>query len=260
MSYTRPATGSADATWLDAPAYTRPADGAADASFVPITPQAIATAASPLGAPAVLGGIPLVDAWAAAPSPLSPEAVLAWHDFTAQLDGAIPAYVMDLTTPGGAVRVPISSWQATLQTGASNYVQCVVPGVADWAASINAATEFTIWRTATPEGGPTIEYEMARAPLQTASYARGTSNFTCTLSGYSTAFAEDEAPDATYDRTLSDTRSITTGSGRTRVRCAIDWLLRPGHRAFYDGEASLIVAFINYYMPQGSDAYMDVGD
>lgn len=227
---------------------------------VPETVEAYISEPGLPGAPAVLSIFSTVQARLSGPQVLSAPAVLAWHDFTGQLGDAITHYVMDLTTPGGTVRVPISSWQATLQTGASNYVQCVVPAVLQWAASINDATHFTIYRTAQIPDGAAIEYEMARAPLQTASYSRGNTNFTCTLSGYSTAFAEDEAPPTTYDRTLTGVRSVTTGSGRTRVRCAIDWLLRPGQRAYYDGAASFVTAFINYYVPQGNDAYMDVGD
>jgi hypothetical protein len=201
-----------------------------------------------------------VDGFASAPSPLGATRALAYHDFTGLLGDAVTTYVMDLTTPGGTVRVPISSWQATLQTGASNYVQCVVPAVAAWAATISEATEFVISRRAAiPDGAP-IEYEMARAPVQTISMDRGPTNYTGTLSGYSDAFAENEAPDATYDRTLTGIRSVTSGSVKTRVRCGIDWLLRPGQRAFYDGEASIIVSYINYYVPAGSDAYMDVGE
>jgi len=155
--------------------------------------------------------------------------------------------------------VPISSWQATLQTGAKNYVQGVVPAVADWIDAINDATEFVITRAADTSVGR-IEYEMARAPLEQISIARGPTNYTATLSGYSTAFAENEEPDAAYDRTLTGIRSTTTGTAATRVRCAIDWLLRPGQRAYYDEGASFVVSYINYYVPATGDAYMDVGE
>lgn len=192
-----------------------------------------------------------------APSPLSTLALLAVHDFTGVLGDAVTRYVMDLITPGGTVRVPISSWQATLQTGSSNYVQCVVPAVSAWADSVNAATEFVISRTATV-GGTVIEYEMARAPVQTAQFDRGPAKYTCTLSGYSTAFAEDLDPPTTYDRDLVGIRSVSSGSTNMRVRCAVDWLLRPGHRAYADGVA-MVVSYINYYAPSGNDSYMDVG-
>lgn len=319
MAYTSPTASAADATFLGAATYTRLDAAAADASFLSY-PQAVVSAASPLGAPAVLAsnsistliaapsmlgaakilgeqvvgwsfaasplGVPSVYgalscAWATAPSMMGAPAALGsfpvvviaaaasmlgsaralgYHDFTGLIGDAITHYVMDLTTPGGTVRVPISSWQATLQTGASNYVQCVVPAVLQWAASINDATHFTIYRTAQIPDGAAIEYEMARAPLQTASFARGPTNYTVTLSGYSTAFAEDEAPPTSYDRTLTGIRSVTIGSGRTRVRCAIDWLLRPAQRAYLPDGSSFIVGYVNYYQPQGNDSYMDAGE
>jgi len=298
MAYTRPSATAADFSFAGLAAYTRPAANAADLSFessisgliacasplgaalvlsalevdasaAAASPlgavQALAqtafgstAAASPLGAGAVVATFPVVTLCKAA-SPLGAALAKAFHDFTALLGDTVTHYVMDLDTPDGAVRVPISSWQATLQTGAKNYVQGVVPAVADWIDAINDATEFVITRAADTSVGR-IEYEMARAPLEQISIARGPTNYTATLSGYSTAFAENEEPDAAYDRTLTGIRSTTTGTAATRVRCAIDWLLRPGQRAYYDEGASFVVSYINYYVPATGDAYMDVGE
>ena len=55
-------------------------------------------------------------------SPLIPVQAIGYHDFTATLGDVVTHYVMDLDTPGGAVRVPISSWQATLQTDRKSVV------------------------------------------------------------------------------------------------------------------------------------------
>jgi len=217
-----------------------------------------ASAASIFGAAYVLASLPL-SAWASGPAILGTAQSAGYHDFTEVVGDSITTYVMDLITPAGTVRAPISSWQATLQTGAKNYVQGVVPAVADWIDAINDATEFVITRAADTSVGR-IEYEMARAPLEQISIARGPTNYTATLSGYSTAFAENEEPDAAYDRTLTGIRSTTTGTAATRVRCAIDWLLRPGQRAYYDEGASFVVSYINYYVPATGDAYMDVGE
>lgn len=191
------------------------------------------------------------------PSPLGAAAVLATHDFTGQLGDAVTLYVMDLITPGGTVRVPISSWQATLQTGSSNYVQCVVPACLIWVPALNSATEFVIYRKAVLPSGLAIEYEMARAPATQVQFDRGPQRYTCTLSGYSPAFAENLTPPAVYNRNLAGVRSISSGSSM-RVRCAIDWFLRPGQRAYVE-DASFVVSYINYYAPSGFDAYMDVG-
>ena len=211
----------------------------------------------PLRAPSVLAYVPLV-AFASAPGPLSGASALAYHDFTAGLGEVVTLYVMDLITPTGSVRIPISSWQATLQTGSSNYVQCVIPACTVWQSAINTATEFVIYRRAVLPSGAAIEQEMARAPATTPQFDRGPLRHTCTLSGYSTAFAANDNPPAVYDRALTGVRSISSGASNLRVRCAVDWLLRPGHRAFVDG-VPFIVSYINYYAPSGFDSYMDVG-
>lgn len=216
-----------------------------------------ASAPGPLGAPAARVYLPLVG-WAVAPSPLGATAALAYHDFTAQLGDLITRYAMDLITPAGPVRVPISSWQATLQTGSSNYLQCVIPACGAWAEVISTATAFVIYRTANPPGLPAYEYEMTRAPAEQVQFDQGPSRYTCTLSGYTEGFTEAADPSASFDRVLTGVRSISSGQGGQRVRCAVDWLLRPGQRAIVRGD-SFVVAFINYYSPSGFDSYMDVG-
>lgn len=195
---------------------------------------------------------------ATAPSPLGRPAVLAQHDFTAALGDVSTHWVMDLVTPTGLVRVPISSWQATLQSGSSCYVQCVVPACMAWVDAINAATEFVIYRRAeVPGTALAIEYEMARSAAEQAQFDQGPQRYTCTLSGYPDAFAASLDPPVVYDRTLNGVRSVSSGSS-LRVRCAVDWLLRPGHRA-YVGGVPFVVRFINYYALAG-DGYMDVGE
>lgn len=203
----------------------------------PPTPELIATLPSPLGA----GGV----------------RVLGYHDFSAAVSPQGATSLMELITPTGAVRVPISSWQATLQTEGASYVQCVVPACTPWQDALDAATEFVIYRRAVLTTGGAIDYEMARAPLEQAQFDRGPERQTCTISGYSPALATDLDPPTTYDRPLMGVRSISSGGGM-RVRCAVDWLLRPGHRALVDG-GSFVVGYINYYAPTGFDSYMDVG-
>ena len=260
MSYAPPAFDAAGASWALADPYTRPAFDGAGATFVqPVSAaviECLAVSLSPLNSAAALARQPVAGV-VSAPGILPACAVLAYHDFTAGLGDAVTLYVLDLITTSGAVRVPISSWQATLQTGSSNYVQCVIPACTAWVDTLNSATEFSIIRQAVLPGALVLEVEMARAPAEQLAFAQGPSRYTCTLSGYSTAFATSENPPALYDRELTGLRSINSGSA-LRVRCAVDWLLRPGHRAFVQG-TPFIVRYINYYAPTGFDSYMDVG-
>ena len=226
------------------------------ASAYALTPfYAWANAPTPLGSASVVGYIPTA-ARAKAPSPLGACLSVALHDFTGAISPyAVTRYVMDLITPSGTVRVPISSWQATLRTGASSYVQCVIPAAQPWGAAINAATSFRIYRRAVTTGGQVFEYLMAEAPADTPQFDRGPTNPTCTLSGYAPGFAGQDVSPGT-DRTLTGIRSISSGASY-RVRCAVDWLLRPGQRGVVDG-VPFVVEWINYYV-NTNDAYMEVG-
>lgn len=280
MSYTRPAHDAADASWSGASAYTRPAHDAADASWVPpdevlayvglatimgtveavasVDAAAVVDIASALGALQAVGQTP-PSALVAAPSPLSPS-VLAFHDFTVAIpDTAVSYYHADFTSASGVVRVPISSWQATLQTGQSSYVQCVVPAVADWVDVLTDAIEFKIIRTVTLLDGAEIEQVMAESPLQTLSYARGAYNYTATVAGYPDPYEEIEDPPEVFERTLAGVQTISTTPSSLRVRAQIDWLLRPGWLAVIDEETSLTVAYINYIVGS-NQAYMDIGN
>lgn len=194
-----------------------------------------------------------------APSPLGSALLLARHDFTGQLGDTVTRYVLDITTEDGTVRAPISSWQATLQTGAKSYVQCVVPACEPYVDTITAATSISIKRLAELPDGSAIEYEMASAPTPTATLSQGPFRYTATLTAYADAFAEDEDPPETFDRRLAEIRSLTTTPNTLRARCAVDWLLRPGQRAIVSDEQSIVVAFINYYVNE-NDQFMDVGN
>lgn len=218
----------------------------------------------PLGVPQVVGLQPALG-FVAVPGPLGAPAVDVFHDFSVapEVARATVYYACDVVDGAPVVRLPISSWQATLQTGRSNYLQAVVPAVADYVDALTGlsdAAEFVIYRGVRLDDGATIEQEMARAPV-TARFDRGPVRYTCTLSGYSTGFVEPEVPVEATDRGLEQVRSVSSGSGGLRVRCAVDWFLRPGQRAVVEG-APFVASYINYYvlMSGRGDAYMDVGE
>jgi hypothetical protein len=199
-----------------------------------------------------------IEALISAAGPLGIVDVLGWNNFTlSSLFVESPIrYVMDLDTPTGAVRVPISSWQATLKTDGAGYVQCVVPAVTGWVDDIDVATSFTIRRQGTL--GDSFEHVMVIGPVDTVSPARGVHNYTTTISGYVDAYVVAAGPPVVFDRTLTGVRTTFGESdGSMRFRCDIDWLIRPGFRFYVEGTA-YISTYVNFYV-FGRDQYMDVG-
>lgn len=180
---------------------------------------------------------------------------------TSSFDGLIPpsaqlSYLMDVITPSGAVRVPVSSWQSSLQTDGDSYVQCVIPNVEPWLATLDAGTEFVIYRRARWSTYEVFS-EMARAPLDTVRTDRGATNYTGTIQGYADPFPAIDSQAAGFTRALQSVRTISSTEGGTRMRAAIDWGLFPGMKASY-GNVQFTVSYVNQYVTDG-DEYMDVG-
>lgn len=223
--------------------------------------QVYVAAASPLGAPAVLGTASRINCRMAAASPLGSGAVWGYTDPTLRAVDAPIRYVMDLTTPDGLVRIPISSWQATLQTDSQCYVQCVVPAAEQWVDELDAGTAFSVKRVLTLDDGSAVDLEMAAAPLGVLSIAQGARNFTATLAGYTDAYAANDDPPDVADRTLEGVQTVTTYTTGIRYRADIDLLARPGFRAFSgpDDEIGFLIDYLNMYCTDGQQ-YMDIGE
>ena len=234
----------------------------AGASLVGLVwPIGLLSAPGVLGAVEILGEVQPVGQISAS-GPLAQAHIFISHDFTGILDavGAVDFYVCDLVDDAGTTRAPISSWQGTLQLDGSCYLQAVVPAAADFVAIINAlgtGAEFVISRCARLPDGAVVVNEMARSPIEQLQFDQGPQRFTCTLSGYSGAMTapEGEGPPL---RVLRGLRSVSSGTSGVRVRCAIDWFLRPGAAALA-GDVVLIPDWISYYVG-GGDAYMDAGE
>lgn len=172
-------------------------------------------------------------------------------------------YAAELRGGGSVLRLPISSWQATLQTGRLSYLQCVVPAAEQYIDAITAAgllSTLVVIRGAILPDGSTAELDMAAVPLQQMPYQRGPQRSTVTLSGYGSinfAVVDPDAPPAGSVRTLTGVQTISVDQGGNRARAQIDWLLRPGMIADVDG-TQFQVAWINYYANR-SQEFMDVG-
>jgi len=216
----------------------------------------IAEIPTPLGAPEVL------TEWSdqaivVLPSPLNPPAPVLFSDFVPYISTNVQRYVMRLLSTL-EVEIPISSWQSTLQTDRQNYLTCAVPAASQYLADITASLdvdEFAIYKI-TEAAGLTVEWEIARVPLQTATLNQGGFRTTITLSGYGDPFTP---PPARQTFTLADLISLqNTLGGNIRVRAAIDWYIRPGDTVTADGN-TFTVAYINYYVTSEGQAYMDLG-
>ena len=179
-------------------------------------------------------------------------------DWAAEIDQITSRIYYALEIDDGvldAIRIPISSWQATVQVGRASYAQAVIPAATQWidAVTDRAGGEFIVYRGVRYQNGDTQEAELARAPLNDVRVDRGPTNVTMTISGY----AQLPPPASVLTRTLRNVRSESI-SGGFRVRADLDFFLRPGHTANSRG-TEFTVSYINYYVT-GGDEYMDVGE
>jgi hypothetical protein len=179
------------------------------------------------------------------------------NDFTGLITDPTETYIMRITG-SPPVEIPISSWQATVQSAAQSFLQCVVPAAADYIDMISArqSTEQMVIYRKTVISGQVLEREMARASIGTIQIDAGPKRYAVTLRGYTTAFS-DPVPSSVVTLTGIRSQSVTVGSA-IRIRANIDWLLRPGQVAT-DGDVQFTVGYINYFVPTLGDAYMDVG-
>jgi hypothetical protein len=200
----------------------------------------------------------------AAPSPLGGARPLVLNDFGQLITDPVERYTLTVTAdPESSVdeplHLPISSWQATLQTERANFLQVVIPNAAPYMFDLSTrigSQEFIVFRETTI-GGINVRSEMARASLDTVQLQEGATTGTATLRGYTEAFAG--SPDELRTIVLTGVRTRTQDLLATaRVRCDIDWFLRPGQEVT-DATIIFTADYINYFVPSEGDSYMDVG-
>lgn len=283
MSYSRPAYNAAYATFDGLSSYTREAYNNSWATFEPIVyteVDAYVAAASPLGAPQLVVSNPVTGVLSIASvlqapallgdvvpfgqlivgSPLGTQNLLCLHDFTIAPSGAISKTYVYLVTPGGDVRVPASSCQGTVQLDETGYLQAVIQNAGAYIDDIEAATEFYVTRVNT-FAATEVEIVVARAALDNVSLAQGSLNYSAAISGSVDVFPDPPDPlPAAYERDLRDIRVVFSANALRRVRCGIDWLLRPGFNAVLFDSTTFPVDYINFYMSADSDHFMDVGE
>lgn len=204
------------------------------------------------------GFVPEVEGLILAPSLLraKPVYLLGFQDVSESIREAGQRYILEISGDP-VLRIPISTWQATVQDAEANYIQCSIPSAevyVDELAARAGVETFTIYGASLVDGR---EYKtaLASAPLGAADLYRGSYNYTGVLRGYT----DPVAPTA-GNRTALNVRTVSVSGGNLiRVRCDIDWFLRPGNTLEVPGY-SFVVNYINYYCPAGQDNYMDVGE
>lgn len=212
---------------------------------------------SPVGAPTVVGEFFV--AQLEIPSPVGAPQALLVNDFTSLLDDVVERYELLLIDAIPQVRIPISSWQGTLQVDREDYVQAVVPGYDDYAGDLAFAQtnghEFEVIRYSFING-QRVNQLLARAPVQTVQVNEGPFRSTATISGYKAA---NHSSTSITPVGLTGVRSFaTTVGGAARFRSDIDWFLRPGQQVSH-GARTITADYISYFVTTAGDSYMDVG-
>ena len=170
--------------------------------------------------------------------------------------GTLTGDIMQMVGPPAAVTyqcvltgtsdltLPISSFQARIRSGDPTYLEVVVPDAAAYADDIadRTAGEIIVRQAANVWEDGTIYYaEIARADFETLQSDQGPSAYTVRISGHRT-----ETYATGTSRGLQNVSTISTqADGKRRIRCAVDFIVRPGFTATWnDGDDSMTVGMI----------------
>ena len=194
------------------------------------------------------------------PSPAGTPSLLGWIDWPDAINQNLDRqfYICELRKTGlDSVRVPMIYLQATLNSRRSNFLSVVLPSDDSFIPLITERLggTFAVIRGVLKSGGTVREVEMFEAPISLPGRSIGPTSSSIPLSGYTPAYVPTGAL-AGITRRLQHIRTITTGV-ETRIRCAVDWWLKPGMIAD-TGTFTFEVGYINYYVTD-NDAYCDIG-
>lgn len=161
-------------------------------------------------------------------------------------------YSLDLeAAPDPALRLPISSWQATLRHTRPSYVQCVVPAAIALVDAVMARFEADARLVIVRHGS--TETPVLSVPLDPPQYHRGPQRATLTLSGY-----EDHTFADTSTYLMQGMRLLSLTPTTRRVRAPLDDSVRPGMVA-QAPDWAFVIDWINFYA-SSRDRYMDFGE
>lgn len=154
----------------------------------------------------------------------------------------------------GELRVPMSSFQASMRLAGKSYLQVIVPAgsavlpTLEYGALMQVRLGYYHPSDDEFDGLETI----AQAPLEVIRSDEGPTRNTLTLSGYG-----QTAQAATLTRQLVGVSGRSINQGRRRVRCNVDLLLRPGDTAIDADGSEFVVDQIQYFV-NATSAAMEV--
>lgn len=145
----------------------------------------------------------------------------------------------------GDIRVPMSSFQATMRRTGQSFLQAIVPAGDTILPALEHNTLMQVQLGYYyPSVGEFDELEtIAQAPLEQIRSDQGPTRFTLTLSGYG-ALPEYQPA----SRPLSGVQTRSINQGDRRVRCNVDLLLRPGHFATDTNGDLIRIEQIQYFV------------
>lgn len=154
----------------------------------------------------------------------------------------------------GDLRVPMSSFQATMRRAGKSFLQAIVPA----GDTVLPALEYaSLMQVQLGYYYPSVdEFDeletIALAPLEQIRSDQGATRYTLTLSGYGDFPTADPR-----ERTLQGIQTRSVSQGVRRVRCNVDLLLRPGNYALDGDGSSFQVDQIQYFV-NATSAAMEV--
>lgn len=224
-----------------------------------VNPDVRLSSPTMLGAPSAVSlRAEAVSARVSVPSILGAPRLALENDFSLLVTDPTALYVLKITGEP-EIETPISSWQSTIQSARASFLQVVIPAYTPYAEELalrQADQQMIVFRRITVNE-ETADTEIARAGMDTIQFADGSRRSTATIQGYTPAFDGGTSGKTVV---LENVRTaFTTVGGAQRVRCDINWLLRPGQTVANGGD-TFEAQYINYFVPSIGDSYMDVGD
>ena len=201
-------------------------------------------------------GAPTLECFGLALLPLAVSGSIL-NDPTDVLTEPVTRYAAKLVVDGLEVEVPISSWQATLQIGAQNYAQIVIPAASNYEADISLASGFNIYSRVTSGSSDATDYLILSSQIDSLSNARSARRNTTTVRGYFPQDFIDNTGNPQFTRELTGIRTITTNNESIVARSRIDFLLQPNQQVIADN-TTFTARYINYFV-NVKDSFMDVG-